>query len=89
MRVWNVTTSTVALIDSYTNVGVPFVYTAIGGDGSYATTATFPRQPFGAHLLGRIYRAPAATFSSWDSGMFQAITATCNEKLIYLPLTQK
>jgi hypothetical protein len=89
MRVWNVTAGTVALIDSYINAGVPTAYAPIAADGSYSTTATFPRQPFGAQLRGRIYRAPAASLGSWDSGSFQDITATCQTLEVYLPLMQR
>jgi hypothetical protein len=89
MRVWNVTTDTVALIDSYFNAGLPTSYAPIAANGSYSATATFPRQPLGAVLRGRIYRASAASFGSWDSGSFQDILATCNTIQVYLPLTQR
>jgi hypothetical protein len=89
MRVWNVTTSTVALIDSYINVGVPTAYAAIAANGSYSTTASFPRQAFGAVLRGRIYRAPSAAFGSWDGGSFPDVIVTCQEAKLYLPLIQR
>jgi len=89
MRVWNVTSGTVALIDSYINASVPTAYVSIAADGSYNTTATFPRQPLGAVLRGRIYRAPAASFGSWDGGSFQDIVATCQIMQVYLPLIQR
>jgi hypothetical protein len=89
MRVWNVTTDTVALIDSYIDEGVPTAYAPIAADGSYSTRATFPRQPLGAVLRGRIYRAPAASLGSWDSGSFQDFTATCQIIQEYLPLVQR
>jgi len=89
MRVWNETTGSVALIDSYINMGVPTMYAPIAANGSYSITATFPRQPLGALLRGRIYRAPTAGFGSWDNGSFQDITATCDSVQVFLSLISR
>lgn len=89
VRVWNITTSTVALIDSYSDQGVPVSYTPIIANGSYSNTVTFARQPLGAKLRGRIYRAPSAAFGSWDGGSFQDIVATCDTAQVYLPVIQR
>lgn len=88
MRVWNITAGTVALIDSYVNLGVPTAYAAITANGSYSITASFPRQAIGTVLRGRIYRAPSAAFGSWDGGSFSDVFVTCQE-ILYLPLIQR
>jgi hypothetical protein len=89
MRVWNDSAGSVALIDSYIDAGVPTAYAAVAGNGSYSITATFPRQPLGAVLRGRIYRTPAASFGSWDGAVFQDIVATCRVMQVSLPLIHK
>jgi len=86
MRVWVGAPFGPALIDSYADKGVPTAYAAIAANGSYSTTATFPRQ--GGILVGRIYRTASATFGSWDSGVFQDVSVNC-PTLLFLPVIRR
>lgn len=89
MRVWNLTDGATPLIDSFLDVGVPTAYVPISASGTYSITASFPRQPWGSVLQGRIYRTPNPVFGGWDNGVFQDVFFTCNEAQIYLPAIQR
>ena len=77
VRVWKNAVGGTPLVDSYVNSGVPTRYAPIQADGTYNAGISFAAQPAGTKLVGRIYRAPAAAFGSWDGGTFQDITVTC------------
>jgi hypothetical protein len=83
MQVWRGFAFGPAVIDSFNNIGVPAAYAAISPNGSYRISMPFSRQS--GVLVGRIYRATAPTFGSWDNAAYQDVTVVC-PYLVYLPL---
>ena len=88
VRVWKDVAGGTPLVDSYVDAGVPTLYAPIQADGTYNLSVSFAPQPAGTKLVGRVYRAPAAAFGSWDGGTFQDVTVTCIG-YVWLPLIER